>query len=157
MMQFILNTAEETEAFGAKLFQTLPEKCLVFLLGDLGAGKTTLTRGFMRAAGHIGAVKSPTYNIVEEYKIDSRLFFHFDLYRLADPEELEWIGIADYLQEKSVCFIEWPEKGEGYLSEPDVILSLTTSDNGRKLLIEKIPEDIAANFLIEKQTHTAII
>jgi len=140
MMQFILNTAEETEAFGAKLFQILPEKCLVFLLGDLGAGKTTLARGFMRAAGHIGAVKSPTYNIVEEYKIDNRLFFHFDLYRLVDPEELEWIGIADYLQEKSVCFIEWPEKGEGYLSEPDVILSLTTSDNGRKLHIDKIPE-----------------
>ncbi len=140
MMQFILNTAEETEAFGAKLFQVLPEKCLVFLLGDLGAGKTTLTRGFMRAAGHIGAVKSPTYNIVEEYKIDNRLFFHFDLYRLADPEELEWIGIADYLQEKAVSFIEWPEKGEGYLSEPDVILSLTTSDNGRKLHIDRIPE-----------------
>ncbi len=142
MMQFILNTAEETEAFGAKLFQVLPEKCLVFLLGDLGAGKTTLTRGFMRAAGHIGTVKSPTYNIVEEYKIENRLFFHFDLYRLADPEELEWIGIADYLQEKSVCFIEWPEKGEGYLSEPDVILSLTTSDNGRKLHIDKMPEHI---------------
>lgn len=139
MMQFILNTAEDTEAFGAKLFQVLPEKCLVFLLGDLGAGKTTLTRGFMRAAGHIGAVKSPTYNIVEEYRIDHRLFFHFDLYRLADPEELEWIGIADYLQEKSVCLIEWPEKGEGYLSEPDVILSLTTSNNGRKLLIKKMP------------------
>lgn len=106
MMQFILNTAEETEAFGAKLFQILPEKCLVFLLGDLGAGKTTLVRGFMRAAGHIGAVKSPTYNIVEEYKIDKRLFFHFDLYRLVDPEELEWIGIADYLQETATCFIE---------------------------------------------------
>ncbi len=157
MMQFILNTTEETEAFGAKLFQILPEKCLVFLLGDLGAGKTTLVRGFMRAAGHIGAVKSPTYNIVEEYKIDKRLFFHFDLYRLVDPEELEWIGIADYLQETAACFIEWPEKGQGFLSEPDVILSLTTSDNMRKLFVERMPEHIMDKFLVEKQTHTAII
>lgn len=141
-MQFLLNTPEETESFGAKLFQVLPEKCVVFLLGDLGAGKTTLVRGFMRAAGHAGAVKSPTYNIVEEYQLHKRLFFHFDLYRLVDPEELEWIGIADYLQEQSVCFIEWPEKGEGYLGAPDVIISMSTTEKGRKLMIEKLPEGI---------------
>ena len=142
MLQFLLNTPEETEAFGAKLFQVLPDKCVIFLLGDLGAGKTTLVRGFMRAAGHTGTVKSPTYNIVEEYKLNKRLFFHFDLYRLVDPEELEWIGIADYLQEQSVCFIEWPEKGAGYLSSPDVILSMTTVEKGRKLVLEKFPEGI---------------
>jgi tRNA threonylcarbamoyladenosine biosynthesis protein TsaE len=70
---------------------------------------------------------------------------------------LEWIGIADYLQETATCFIEWPEKGQGFLSEPDVILSLTTSDNMRKLLVERMPEHIMDKFLIEKQTHTAII
>ena len=139
-MQFLLKTPEETEAFGAQLFRVLPEKCVVFLKGDLGAGKTTLVRGFMRAAGHKGVVKSPTYNIVEEYKLNKRLFFHFDLYRLVDPEELEWIGIGDYFQEKSVCFIEWPEKGEGYLDTPDMILSLTTVDNGRVVVIEKSAE-----------------
>ena len=138
----MLKTAEETEAFGAQLFRDLPEKCVVFLKGDLGAGKTTLVRGFMRAAGHKGAVKSPTYNIVEEYKLNKRQFFHFDLYRLVDPEELEWIGIADYFQEKSVCFIEWPEKGEGYLATPDLILSLTTIDNGRIVVVEKLTEGI---------------
>ena len=142
MKQFLLNTAEDTEAFGAKLFQLLPEKCVIFLLGDLGAGKTTLVRGFMHAAGHTGAVKSPTYNIVEEYKLNKRLFFHFDLYRLVDPEELEWIGITDYLQEQSICFIEWPEKGEGYLGSADVILSMTTTDQGRKLVVEKLAEGI---------------
>jgi len=141
-MQFLLNTPEETEALGAKLFHVLPEKSIVFLNGDLGAGKTTLVRGFMRAAGHKSTVKSPTYNIVEEYKINNRLFFHFDLYRLMDPEELEWIGINDYLQEKSICFIEWPEKGKGYLGNADVILSLTTKDNGRKLVIEKIVQGV---------------
>ncbi len=141
-MQFSLNTPEETEAFGAKLFHVLPEKCVVFLLGDLGAGKTTLVRGFMRAAGHQGTVKSPTYNIVEEYHLQDRLFFHFDLYRLTDPEELEWIGINDYLQEKSICFFEWPENGAGYLGDADLIISLTTTDSGRMLGIEKMPEGI---------------
>jgi len=145
-MQFIFNSSEETEAFGAKLFEVLPEKCVVFLLGDLGAGKTTLVRGFMRAAGHTGAVKSPTYNIVEEYSVNQRQFFHFDLYRLADPEELEWIGIADYFQEKSICFFEWPDKGEGFLAVPDVILSLSNLEGGRKLVIQKLPNTIKDNF-----------
>ncbi|GFO72962.1 tRNA threonylcarbamoyladenosine biosynthesis protein TsaE [Bathymodiolus japonicus methanotrophic gill symbiont] len=141
-MQFSLQSAAETEAFGAKLFHALPEKCVVFLSGDLGAGKTTLVRGFMRAAGHTGTVKSPTYNIVEEYQLQQRLFFHFDLYRLVDPEELEWIGIADYLQEQSICFFEWPEKGAGYIGSPDVILSISTTEKGRLLEIEKIPAGI---------------
>ena len=142
MLQFLLNTPEETEAFGAKLFQALPEKCLVFLIGDLGAGKTTLVRGFMRAAGHKGAVKSPTYNIVEEYQLQSRLFFHFDLYRLVDPEELEWIGIADYLHEQGICFVEWPEKGEGYLGAADVVISISSTEKGRKLEMESLSEKI---------------
>ncbi len=141
-MQFLLNSATETEAFGAQLFQLLPEKCVIFLLGDLGAGKTTLVRGFIHAAGHAGAVKSPTYNIVEEYQLNNRLIFHFDLYRLVDPEELEWIGITDYIQQHSTCFIEWPEKGEGYLGSADVILSMTPIEAGRALVIEKLPEDI---------------
>ncbi len=141
-MRFILNSAEETEAFGAQLFQFLPEKCMIFLLGDLGAGKTTLVRGFIRAAGHAGTVKSPTYNIVEEYRLQNRLVFHFDLYRLRDPEELEWIGIDDYLQQKSICFIEWPAKGEGYLGAPDIILSLTGSEEGREIVIKKFPENL---------------
>lgn len=142
MKQYLLQSAEETEEFGAKLFHSLPEKCVIFLVGDLGAGKTTLVRGFMREAGHTGTVKSPTYNIVEEYQLNKRLFFHFDLYRIIDPEELEWIGITDYLQEKSTCFFEWPEKGQGHLSEPDLIISMTTIEKGRKLVIEKIADGI---------------
>ena len=146
MKQYLLQSTEETEAFGAKLFNALPEKCVVFLKGDLGAGKTTLVRGFMRAAGHSGTVKSPTYNIVEEYQLKQRLFFHFDLYRLNDPEELEWIGIADYLQEQSICFFEWPEKGAGYIGTPDVILSLTPTAKGHVLEIEKMPREIELDF-----------
>lgn len=136
MQQYILNSAAETEAFGAQLYEYLPEQCVVFLRGDLGAGKTTLVRGFLRSAGHKGTVKSPTYNIVEEYTINKRLFFHFDLYRINDPEELEWIGITDYFQEKSVCFFEWPDKGEGYLGQPDLIISMMSNGESRKVNIE---------------------
>lgn len=144
-----LNSPEATEAFGAKLWQLLPEKCTVFLLGNLGAGKTTLVRGLLRAAGHLGAVKSPTYTLVEEYSLQTRNIFHFDLYRLNDPEELEWIGIQDYFAQDSLFFIEWPEKGSGFLPEADIILDLQTIGEERHLEIKKIPKFIEATF--EKQ------
>lgn len=132
-MQKYLNSAEETEQFGAELFKSLPSKCLIFLYGDLGAGKTTLVRGFLRAAGYNGTVKSPTYTLVEEYTIDHRKVFHFDLYRVVDPEELEWIGINDYLDQDSVCFIEWPDQGKGFLPEPDSVITLKSEGIGRLL------------------------
>jgi len=133
-----LNSTEETEQFGARLWELLPRKCLVFLQGDLGAGKTTMVRGFLRAAGFSGAVKSPTYTLVEEYTLADRQVFHFDLYRVADPEELEWIGIRDYFDQEAVCFIEWPDMGEGYLPEPDVVITLTPEKNGRLLELKMI-------------------
>jgi tRNA threonylcarbamoyladenosine biosynthesis protein TsaE len=135
-MQRYLNSAEETEAFGAELYKSLPSKCLIFLQGDLGAGKTTLVRGFLRAAGYKGTVKSPTYTLVEEYTVGRRKIFHFDLYRVADPEELEGIGIRDYFAQDSVCFIEWPDKGEGFLPEPDSVITLKTQGLGRSLTME---------------------
>ena len=135
-MQKYLNSAEETEAFGAELFKIMPSKSLIFLQGDLGAGKTTLVRGFLRAAGYHGAVKSPTYTLVEEYTIGGRKIFHFDLYRVVDPEELEWIGIRDYFDQDSICFIEWPDKGKGFLPEPDRVISLKAQELGRLLNIE---------------------
>jgi tRNA threonylcarbamoyladenosine biosynthesis protein TsaE len=114
----------------------VPSKCLFFLYGDLGAGKTTLVRGFLRAAGYNGVVKSPTYTLVEEYTVGARKLFHFDLYRVVDPEELEWIGIRDYLEQDCVCFIEWPDKGKGFLTEPDSVITLTAQGEGRLLTIE---------------------
>lgn len=132
-----LNDVTATENLGATLWQRLPEKSLVFLNGELGAGKTTLVRGVLRAAGYQGAVKSPTFTLVEEYEIAERKILHFDLYRISDPEELEWIGIDDYMAQKSLCFIEWAQLGEGVLPCPDLILTLTLQ--GQKRLAHLLP------------------
>jgi tRNA threonylcarbamoyladenosine biosynthesis protein TsaE len=139
MMQLFLADTAATESFGAALWQSLPPSCVVFLNGDLGAGKTTLVRGCLRAAGFTGAIKSPTYTLVEEYTVGERKLYHFDLYRLADPEELEWIGIRDYFGANSIAFIEWPEKGQGFLPPADKIITLSAFEQGRLLTINDCP------------------
>jgi tRNA threonylcarbamoyladenosine biosynthesis protein TsaE len=130
-MRSVLQNVEETEQLGAELYESLPHKYLVFLQGDLGSGKTTLVRGYLRAAGYAGTVKSPTYNIVEEYTFAGNKIYHFDLYRLNDPEELEFLGISDYFKQDSVCFIEWPDKGQGFLPKPDAVITLAVKGSGR--------------------------
>ena len=140
MIRLLKNEAE-TEAFGAELVQSLPDKCVVFLRGQLGAGKTTLVRGFLRALGYQGKVKSPTYTLVEEYNCNGRKLFHFDLYRLADPEELELIGIRDYFAQQAVCFIEWPEMGRGFLPQADMVIELMVNGEGRRLNLESALSD----------------
>lgn len=139
-MNIILESSEDTEALGAALWQALPDKCLLFLHGELGAGKTTLVRGLLRAAGHRGTVKSPTYTLVEEYEIDGRRLFHFDLYRLKDPEELEWMGIDDYLQQDALCCIEWPEQGQGVLPPADIEIGLQYAQQQRVAQINVLAE-----------------
>jgi tRNA threonylcarbamoyladenosine biosynthesis protein TsaE len=141
-MERYLESVEATEQFGAALWRVLPAKCLVFLHGDLGAGKTTLVRGFLQAAGHAGAVKSPTYTLVEEYQIRGRKIYHFDLYRLADPEELEWIGIGDFLDEEAVSIIEWPEMGDGMLPAADVSIRLRVQDTGRLISVDVFADEL---------------
>jgi tRNA threonylcarbamoyladenosine biosynthesis protein TsaE len=135
MKNIILADENETQAFGARLAALCLERCVIFLQGDLGAGKTTLVRGFLRGLGHTGAVKSPTYTLVEPYEVAGRQIFHFDLYRLKDPQELVYMGIRDYFAEAAVCLIEWPERAAQQLPEADLTCYIRSLASGRRLTI----------------------
>lgn len=148
---FHLANAEQTEQLGAALGSALQSRGLVFLLGELGAGKTTLVRGLLRHMGFTGSTKSPTYTLVEPYEFDEHIVYHFDLYRLADPEELEYIGIDEYLTETpALSLIEWPEKGGNWLPEPHIRVELSYDKSQRQAILycpdEALLEKVVAAF-----------
>lgn len=119
--------------FAGTLLPQITSQRLVGLYGDLGAGKTTFVRGLLRAMGYTGNVKSPTYGLVETYDIDGYSVAHFDLYRLADPDELEFIGFADFMNEHTICLIEWPEKGGRWTAKLDFVIHFEFAANGRRV------------------------
>ena len=125
----------ETITWGRNLGQALKKGSVIFLNGPLGAGKTTFSRGILRSYGFDGAVKSPTYTLVEPYELPIINIYHFDLYRLVDPDEWEYLGFDDYFSSESVCLVEWPSHGEGYLPACDVSVSLEPQQEGRNLTI----------------------
>ena len=120
-----------TLAFGKTLTDVLEGSPLVFLHGELGAGKTTLVRGILRALGHEGSVKSPTYTLLEPYEVGGRAIYHFDLYRIGASGELDFIGIDELLDADAIKFVEWPERGAGRLPEPDIDIRLSLEGEGR--------------------------
>lgn len=127
-----LDDASATVSLGHEIAAHLPEAGVVWLRGDLGAGKTTLSRGVLEGLGHSGAVKSPTYTIVEPYEqLASGPLYHFDLYRLGDPEELDYLGLGDYVAAGARLLIEWPERGAGRLPDADLEVLLEVSEAGR--------------------------
>lgn len=123
------------QALGARLAAACNSAAVIFLTGQLGAGKTTLTRGFLRGLGYEGHVKSPTYTLVESYAPGGRTVYHFDFYRVHDPAELEFLGVDDYFDERSLCLIEWPECGFGHLPLPDLSCDIVSHAAGREVTV----------------------
>lgn len=127
-VNFQLKNEEQTLKLARCFADAFKEKNLgfahIYLSGDLGAGKTTFSRGFIQSFGHRGNVKSPTYTLIEPYQLPEITMHHLDLYRLGDPEELEFLGIDEICQDEGICLIEWPERGRGVLPEPSLSLEL---------------------------------
>lgn len=131
--RFCLQDEARTRQLGAVLARYRPDAALVHLSGDLGAGKTTLARGFIQACGHPGQVKSPTYTLMESYVLPDVTIHHLDLYRLGDPEELEYLGLDELEGPGNIALVEWPERGEGVLPAASLSLHLAHRPNGREV------------------------
>lgn len=137
-MESWLPTSEAQLAFGARLARALRPPCVLYLEGDLGTGKTTLTRGVLRGLGHAGSVRSPTYTLIESYILEGVPLYHLDLYRLGDPEELEYLGLRDLLEEEAIWILEWPERGAGLLPKADLRIHIQYRDAGRHLVLTAV-------------------
>lgn len=132
----MLPTEADLHQFGERLAHLVKKGSVIFLDGPLGAGKTTLTRGFLRGLGFNDKVKSPTYTLVEPYHLPECDVFHFDFYRLNEAKELEHIGIQEYFTANAICLIEWPEKGSSYVPSPDLTCHIAFAEKGREIRLE---------------------
>lgn len=138
MSERLLRSAEDTAALGAAIAQALGERTgtVIYLEGPLGAGKTTLARGLLRALGVQGTIRSPTYTLLEPYETGGRLLVHLDLYRLREPAELESLGLRDYPRERCWWLVEWPERAGERLPAPDLRILLDHDPAGRRVRLE---------------------
>lgn len=140
-MNLFVKSAEAMEALGAQLARAAVP-AIVYLDGELGTGKTTLVRGLLRAMGHTGKVRSPTYTLVEPYRLDAGNVYHLDLYRLGHAEELEFLGLRDLLSGSALLLVEWPERGAGILPGADLVIHIkyADGDDGREVSLEPASE-----------------
>lgn len=136
MLEFISESAENTEEIGAQIYNLFKDRNVFALRGDLGAGKTALTRGIAKAANSSDGVSSPTYTIVNEYRGDRKIA-HFDMYRIAGSDGLYEIGWEDYLDSGALCVVEWSENVEDAMPPDAVIISIEkTDENTRKIVVD---------------------
>jgi len=136
-LEFICKTEEEQIELGRMMAEFVSYPLLVFLNGDLGTGKSTLARAVIQSSGFDGAVRSPTYTLMEPYDLGGKVIYHLDLYRLADGEELEYLGLREILDQKdSLLFIEWSENGKGWLPDAGLIIEIQHLPEGRKLIFK---------------------
>lgn len=131
-----LASESDTLALGAEIAPCLSGGMVIYLSGELGAGKTTLARGVLRALGYSGRVKSPSFALVEPYKLSKLYFYHFDFYRFTEPKELEEAGFREYFSQETVCFVEWPENAVNLLPTADLAITITTAGTGRRVDID---------------------
>lgn len=124
---------QQMQSFAQQLAARLHPPMVIWLQGDLGTGKTAFTRALVHALGYQGVVKSPTYGLMEHYPLPSLKVLHLDLYRISDPDELEFLGLADLLDDETILLVEWPDKGGHWLAQPDFIFEFTYADQGRVL------------------------
>jgi tRNA threonylcarbamoyladenosine biosynthesis protein TsaE len=136
----IIPHTEAMLTLGHKLAIKSLTECVIFLQGPLGAGKTTLIRGLLQGLGYSSAVKSPTYTLVETYALPTHTVYHWDMYRIIDPEELEFMGIRDYSQDPAWWLIEWPEKVVEMLPDADLSISIEVQGTARKVTLEAFSE-----------------
>lgn len=132
-----LNLADEaaTESFAARLSVCIQPGMVIYLTGDLGAGKTTLVRALLKALGYSGHVKSPTYTLLEHYEIGGLHLLHFDLYRFDSSDEWKQAGFRDEFDQRNICLIEWPEKAQGLVPAADIIIAFEILPGSRNLKI----------------------
>ena len=140
-MHMYLSDEDQTLALGARLAAACGNgQTVIFLRGDLGAGKTTLARGFLGALGYTGKVRSPTYTLMEPYQAAGRQVVHLDLYRIAHPDELEYLGLRELLNGDAIFLVEWPERGAGALPTADLTVTLSHAESGRAVAVEAATE-----------------
>lgn len=135
---YLLNSETETKQLAEKIANTCHknERLIIFLKGELGAGKTTFVRYFLKALGYTGLVKSPTYTLFESYQLPKQLIFHLDLYRLHTPQEILEIGLYDEFDRCAIWLIEWPERALAFLPSPDVLCTFTDLNSHRKIELQ---------------------
>lgn len=146
-----IKTSADMEHLGAEMANACDDGTTIYLYGNLGVGKTTFTRGFLRGFGYDGYVPSPTFSLFERYQLSQgRIVIHFDLYRLKDAEELEYVGAAEYFDGNNICLVEWPSLGAGFLPNPDISCDFCFSNDDSQRMVNIISLSNLGNILLSK-------